>query len=171
MTCSLVSKNPAYGVVTSGGSESLIMALYAYRKFYNKSKPNIVVPNTIHVAVDKGAFYFNIEVRKARLNEAYEVDVKHMASLIDSNTIALYASYANYPHGIIDPIRQVAQLAKKHKIGFHVDGCLGGFVAAFLKEHENTFSLDVEGVTSVSLDHHKFGLSPKGASCIIFKDK
>ena len=63
-----------------------------------------MVPNSIHAAIDKGAFYFNIEVRKARLNDLYEADVKHMASLIDSDTIALYASYGDYPHGIIDPI-------------------------------------------------------------------
>ena len=79
--------------------------------------------------------YFNIEVRKVRLNDKYEADVKHMESLIDSNTIALYASYPNYPHGIIDPIEDIAKLAKKYKVGFHIDGCLGGLVAGFLKEH------------------------------------
>lgn len=78
MTASLISKNKAYGVITSGGSESLIMSMYAYRKYYNKPKPNIVVPQSIHAAVDKGAMYFNIELRKAKLNQNYEVDIKHM---------------------------------------------------------------------------------------------
>jgi sphinganine-1-phosphate aldolase len=94
-----------------------------------------------------------------------------MRSLIDSNTIALYGSYPNYPHGIIDPVNEIAALAKEHKIGFHLDGCLGGFVAGFMKEHEGKFSLDVEGVTSISLDHHKFGLAPKGVSTLVFKSK
>jgi sphinganine-1-phosphate aldolase len=115
--------------------------------------------------------YFNIEVRKARLNERYEVDVAHMSSLIDSNTIALYGSYPNYPHGIIDPIQEIAALAKKHNIAFHIDGCLGGFVAGFLKEHEGKFTLDIEGATSISLDHHKFALAPKGVSTLFFKTK
>lgn len=94
-----------------------------------------------------------------------------MKSLIDHNTIALYASYPNFPHGIIDPIADIAPIAKKHKIGFHVDGCLGGFVAAFLKEHEGKFSLDIDGVTSISLDNHKFGLAPKGVAVLLFKEK
>ena len=72
-------------------------------------------------------------MRKAKLNENYEVDVKHMESLIDSNTIAIYGSYPNFPHGIIDPIEDLAALAVKYKIGFHLDGCLGGLVAGFLK--------------------------------------
>lgn len=94
-----------------------------------------------------------------------------MKSLIDGNTIALYASYPNYPHGIIDPINEIAALANQYGIGCHVDGCLGGFVAGFLKDHEGKFSLDIEGVTSISLDHHKFGLAPKGISNLFFKTK
>lgn len=93
-----------------------------------------------------------------------------MKSLIDSNTIALYASYPNYPHGIIDPVDKIALIAKKHKIGFHIDGCLGGFVAGFLKDHEDKFTLDIDGVTSISLDHHKFALAPKGISSLFFKN-
>ena len=58
-----------------------------------------------------------------------------MEQLIDKNTIALYASYPNYPHGIIDPIEEIAKLAVKYKVSYHVDGCLGGFLTAFLKEH------------------------------------
>lgn len=95
-----------------------------------------VVPVTIHAAVDKGANYFNIEVRKARLKDNFEVDLDHVKSLIDSNTIALYGSYGNYPHGIIDPMAEMAALAKKRKIACHLDACLGGFVAGFLDEHK-----------------------------------
>ena len=91
--------------------------------------------------------------------------------MIDSNTIALYASYPSFPYGIIDPISDIAKLAVKHKIGFHLDGCLGGMLAVFLKEHENKFSADIEGVTSISLDHHKYGLAPKGAATVFFKTR
>ena len=94
-----------------------------------------------------------------------------MESLIDSNTIALYASYPNFPHGIIDPIEDIAKIALKHKVAFHLDGCLGGFVAGFLKEHENKFTLDIDGITSISLDHHKFALAPKGVSTVFFKER
>lgn len=97
--------------------------------------------------------------------------MKHLESLIDSNTIAIYGSYPNYPHGIIDPIKDMAKIALKHKIGFHIDACLGGLVAGFLKEHRDTLSMDTEGVTSISLDHHKYGLAPKGVSTVFMKTR
>ena len=160
-----------FGVITSGGSESLIAALYAYRCYFNRPKPNIVIPVTAHAAIDKGCFYFNIEARKARLTDTFEVDMNHVESLIDSNTIMLLGSAPNYPHGISDPIDKLAKLAKKKGIACHVDGCLGGFVGAFSKEHRGLYSLDRDGVTSVSLDHHKFALAPKGISTIFYKTR
>ena len=80
-------------------------------------------------------------------------------------------SYPNYPHGIIDPVLHMAKLGLKYDIGVHIDGCLGGFVAAFDEEHKKVFSIDTNGITSVSLDHHKFGLAPKGISTVFFKTK
>ena len=79
------------------------------------------------------------------------------------------ASAPNYPHGIIDPIDKIAKMAYRKNIGCHVDGCLGGFVGAFHPEYKNLYSLDREGVTSISIDHHKFGLAPKGISTIFYK--
>lgn len=92
-----------------------------------------------------------------------------MESLIDSNTILILGSAPNFPHGIIDPIDKLAQLAKKKNVGFHIDGCLGGFIGLFDDRYKELYSLDREGVTSVSLDHHKFALAPKGISTIFYK--
>ena len=94
-----------------------------------------------------------------------------MESMIDSNTIAIYGSYPNYPYGTIDPIPELAKLAKKHKIGFHIDACLGGLIVAFLKDHEGKFTVDIDGATSISLDHHKYGLAPKGVSTVFFRKR
>ena len=94
-----------------------------------------------------------------------------MKSLIDSNTILVMGSAPNFPHGIIDPIDQIAKLATKYKVGCHVDGCLGGFVGLFDNELKSLYSLDREGVTSVTIDHHKFGLAPKGISTVFYKTK
>ncbi len=80
-------------------------------------------------------------------------------------------SVPNYPHGIIDPIDKIAKIAKKHKIGCHVDGCLGGFVGVFHPDFKDYYSMDRDGVTSISLDHHKFGLAPKGISTIFYKTR
>lgn len=95
--------------------------------------------------------------------------MSHMESLIDGNTIMILGSAPNYPHGIIDPIEKIAKLAKKKNVGCHIDGCLGGFVGLFHPDFKGLFSLDREGVTSVSLDHHKFGLAPKGVSTVFYK--
>lgn len=83
----------------------------------------------------------------------------------------ILGSAPNYPHGINDPIEELAKIANKHKIGFHIDGCLGGFIGAFSKKHRHLYSLDRQGVTSISLDHHKFGLAPKGIGSIFYKTK
>lgn len=172
MTNSLITSQDRqyFGTITSGGSESLMLALCSYRNFYsNRTKPNIVIPVTAHAAIDKGCFYFNIEARKAKLNPQFEVDLAHMESLIDSNTIMIMGSAPNYPHGIIDPIDKIAKLASKRNVGCHIDACLGGFVGVFHPDFKDLFSLDRQGVTSISLDQHKFGLAPKGVSTIFYK--
>lgn len=130
-----------------------------------------MIPVTAHAAIDKGCFYLNIEARKARLTAEMKVDISHMKSLIDRNTIMIIGSAPNYPHGIIDPIEELAKLAKSKNVGFHVDGCLGGFIGAFHPKFKELYSLDREGVTSVSIDHHKFGLAPKGVSSVFYKTK
>lgn len=94
-----------------------------------------------------------------------------MESLIDSNTIMIMGSVPNYPHGVIDPIDKIAALAKRKDVGCHIDGCLGGFVGLFHQEFKDLYSLDRDGVTSVSVDHHKFGLAPKGISTIFYKTR
>ena len=94
-----------------------------------------------------------------------------MKSLIDKNTILIIGSAPNFPHGIIDPIDELAKIAKKNKVGFHIDGCLGGLIGVFDDKLRSLYSLDRDGVTSISLDHHKFGLAPKGVSTLFFKFK
>ena len=126
------------GVVTSGGSESLITALYSYREHARETRgvtrPNVVLPTTAHVALDKGAHWMGIEVRHAPLTDGYVADVAAMADLIDDQTIALVGSAANYAHGLIDPIEEIAALAQSRGIGMHVDGCLGGWLLPWVEK-------------------------------------
>jgi sphinganine-1-phosphate aldolase len=112
-------------------------------------------------------------MRKAKLAPDMRVDLKHLESLIDSNTVMIVGSAPNFPHGIIDDIVELGKIAKKHKVGFHVDACLGGFILAFAEELKMgvPFNFKVDGVTSMSIDHHKYGLAPKGVSCLLFKTK
>lgn len=165
----------ACGVITSGGSESLITALYTYREQAASSRavtrPNVVIPVTAHVALDKGAHWLGIEVRHAPLQPDYRADPAAMAALIDENTIALVGSAANYPHGLIDPIEELGELARSHGIGLHVDGCLGGFLLPWIEQlgHDvPQWDFRVRGVTSISADTHKYGYALKGTSTLLY---
>ena len=166
------------GVLTSGGSESLITALYSYREEAREARgvtrPNVVIPVTAHVALDKGAHWMNIELRKAPLGPDWKVDVEAVAGLIDDQTIALVGSAGNYGHGLIDDIPALAALALEHGIGLHVDGCLGGFILPWgekLGYDIPPWDLRVPGVTSISADTHKYGYGLKGTSVLVYRTK
>jgi sphinganine-1-phosphate aldolase len=164
----------ACGSITSGGTESIILAIKGYRDRYKKRRPNIVVPSTAHAAFSKAGEYLCVEVRKARCvpDLSYEVDLGDMESLIDRNTIALVGSAPGYPHGSMDPIPAIARMAKRRGIGCHVDACLGSFLLPFLKDElPYSFDFDVEGVTSISCDTHKYAYAPKGSSVLMWRSR
>ncbi len=166
------------GVVTSGGSESLITALYTYREQAvadrGITRPNVVIPVTAHVALDKGAHWLGIEMRHAPLTADHVVDVEAMAALIDENTIAIVGSAGNYAHGLIDPIPELGLLALERGIGLHVDGCLGGFLLPWIEAvgvDVPLWDFRVPGVTSISADTHKYGYALKGTSTLLYRTK
>ena len=166
------------GVVTSGGSESLITALYSYREQARATRkvtrPNLVMPVTAHVALEKGAHWLDVEMRHAPLTDAYVADVGAMADLIDDQTVALVASAGNYAHGLIDPIAEIGELAQSHGIGLHVDGCLGGWLLPWVERlgyDVPLWDFRVPGVTSMSADTHKYGYGLKGSSVLLYRDK
>ena len=166
------------GVVTGGGSESLITALYSYREEAREmravTRPNVVMPVTGHVALDKGAHWLDIEMRHAPVTDGYVADVAAMAGLIDDQTIALVGSAANYAHGLIDPIEEIGELAESHDIGLHVDGCLGGWLLPWVERlgyDVPLWDFRVPGVTSISADTHKYGYALKGSSVLLYRDK
>ena len=167
----------ACGVVTSGGSESLITALYTYREVARErgvTKPNVVMPVTAHVALGKGAYWMGIEVRHAPLTDSFTADVTAMADLVDDQTIALVGSAGDYAHGLIDPIEDIAALALERGIGMHVDGCLGGLLWPWAEElgyPVPPWDFRVPGVTSISVDTHKYGYALKGSSVLLYRDK
>ena len=181
MTARMLHGDPDKGVcgtLTSGGSESLITALYAYREQARAergvTRPNVVMPVTAHVALDKGAHWMNIEVRHAPLTADFRADVAAMRELADENTICLVGSAGNYPHGLIDPIEEIAALAVDLGIGMHVDGCLGGFLLPWIEQNGRPVPLwdfRVPGVTSISADTHKFAYALKGTSTLIYRSR
>ncbi len=165
----------ACGVVTSGGTESCLLAVKTYRdlgKAKGIRKPEMILPETAHVAWDKGAEYFGVKIRRAPLAPDYGVDTDAVRKLINRNTVMILGSAPEYPHGIIDPIKELGEIAQAHHIPLHVDACVGGYILPFIEANGTELPLwdfRVPGVTSVSADIHKYGFAAKGASCILYK--
>ncbi len=170
------SEHGICGSVSSGGSESILLAMKTYRDWArakrNITAPEIVLPTSAHAAFHKAAQYFNLQVKLVPLDAEYRADLDAVADAITPNTIALVGSAINFPYGTIDPIDAMGELAQKYDIGLHVDGCLGGFFlpwAEKLGEPVPPFDFRVPGVTSMSCDTHKYGYAPKGTSVVLYR--
>jgi glutamate/tyrosine decarboxylase-like PLP-dependent enzyme len=178
MTASMLGGDAStVGVITSGGSESLMNPMLVYRErgrdLKGITEPEIIIPNSAHVAIDKACHYFGITLLRAPLRDDYLVDVDWVRQHITPNTVALVGSAGSYPYGLVDPITELGQLALQHDIGLHVDGCLGGFVLPWIARlgHDvPPFDFRVPGVTSMSADTHKFGFALKGTSVLLYRD-
>ncbi len=170
------SEHGICGSVTSGGSESILLAMKTYRDWARDRRgitaPELVLPTSAHAAFHKAAQYFNIQPRLVPLDADYRADVAAAAAAINGNTIAVVGSAINFPYGTIDPIDQLATLAKERGVGLHVDGCLGGFFlpwAEKLGQKVPPFDFRNSGVTSMSCDTHKYGYAPKGTSVVLYR--
>lgn len=168
----------ACGTMTSCGTESCLLAVKTYRDLARVRKPwirrpEMVIPETAHVAWLKGAEYFGVRPVLAPLDTAYRVDVKAVRKLVNRRTVMLLGSAPEYPHGMIDPITALGEIAAEKRIPLHVDACLGGYLLPFMERLGREippWDFRVPGVTSISADIHKYGFSAKGASAIIYRD-
>jgi glutamate/tyrosine decarboxylase-like PLP-dependent enzyme len=166
------------GMVTSGGSGSILHAVLAYREAAAArgiTQPNFVKPETGHPAFDTACHLLGIELRRAPIDpKTATADVDAVAKLIDANTIAIMGSACCYGYGTVDPIGALSDLALERGVGLHVDGCLGGWILPFGQElgyDIPLFDFRVPGVTSISADTHKYGYGFKGSSVLAFRDK
>ncbi|MBW1892630.1 MAG: aspartate aminotransferase family protein [Deltaproteobacteria bacterium] len=168
------------GNFTSGGTESILMAVKTARDYFRVHRPEIVMPEmilptTAHAAFHKASVYFDVSVVPVSVNsETYKADVEAVKRAITENTILLVGSAPSYAHGVIDPIYEMGQIALEHDILFHTDACVGGLMLPYLKqlgEPVPDFGFDIPGVTSVSVDLHKYGYTPKNASLILYRNK
>ncbi|MBT8491566.1 MAG: aspartate aminotransferase family protein [Deltaproteobacteria bacterium] len=168
----------AVGTVTSGGTESVMLSVKAARDHARKTRPELVnpkilVPETAHASFHKAGHYLGIEVEIVDIDPvSMTASVADMAARIDERTILLVASAPSYAHGVIDPIAEIGALAEQHDLLFHVDACIGGWVLPFERElgvDLPDFDFEVDGVTSMSVDLHKYGFTPKGCSLILHR--
>ena len=166
------------GFMTSGGTESILMAVKSARDRLRVergiSDPNMIMPTSAHAAFAKAGAYFGVEVRRVGVLADWRADVSAMRKIVDKNTVLVAGSTPQYPQGVIDDISSIAKIAIDAEINCHVDACMGGVTLAYLErlgEKIEPWNLQVPGVSSISVDLHKFGYTSKGASVIIYATK
>jgi len=166
------------GSLTSGGTESILMALKAYRDSNPHIRyPEVITATTVHPAFDKGGQYFGIKIIHVPVDsKTFKLDLNALKNAINKNTIAIVGSAPGYPHGIIDDIPALSKIAVRYNIGLHVDCCLGGYFLPFLLKSSRAKEFGIEpfdfrlpGVTTISADLHKYGMAPKGTSVVLFR--
>lgn len=178
MMASHLGAENAVGSFTSGGTESILLALKSARDHARRTRPavirpEVVLPNTAHAAFHKAAHYLGLEVRVTPVDAGFRADVDAMRAAITDQTILLVGSAFSYAHGVVDPIPAIAGLAREKGLLCHVDGCIGGFVLPYFRRLGAKivdFDLSVPGVTSISCDLHKYGFAAKGASVVLYND-
>jgi len=171
------SNEKACGSLTTGGTDSIFQSVYVHREWgvdKGITQPEIVLPVSAHPAFFKAAHYLNIKAITAKLDDNFQADVADIESKITANTVMIMGSAGNYGHGIIDPIEKLSDIAVKHKVGLHVDGCLGGFILSWAEPLGiacPVFDFRLPGVTAISADTHKYGYSLKGTSTVLFSNE
>lgn len=170
----------ASGSFTSGGTESIFQAVKSARGLKRQQMPSfggrlkIVVPRTAHPAFDKAAHYLDMDVERIGIQDNFHVDLVAMAAAVDESTALIVGSAPGYPYGVYDPIEELSNFAVQRGVPLHVDACVGGFLAPFMKlngEPVPDFDFTLPGVTSLSADIHKYGFAAKGASLILYRDE
>jgi len=168
----------AAGAMTSGGTDSILMAVKAARDYARKERGltgqlNIVLPRSAHPAFDKACAVMEIEVRRTPL-KAFLADPDAIEAAVDDATMMIVGSAPCFPYGLIDPIEALGALAERRGLWLHVDACVGGYIAPFVRMNGGDvppFDFEVAGVSSMSADLHKYGYCAKGASTVFFRSE
>ena len=168
------------GNFTSGGTESIILAVKACRDYFRANRPEIkepemILPTTGHAAFHKAAHYLDVNVVSVPVNsEDFRADTSLMKQAVTPNTMMIVGSAPSYAHCVVDPIRALGELALEKDLWLHVDACVGGFMLPYFKrlgEPVPDFDFSVPGVSSLSMDLHKYAYTPKGASIVLYRSK
>lgn len=161
------------GTITSGGTESVLLAVQTARDARpDVERPVMVLPSTAHAAFHKAAHYFGVEARLVEVGGDFRADAEAMRAAVDDRTVLLVASAPSYAHGVVDPVEEIAAVAVEHGLRCHVDACIGGWVLPYAQRSGRVvpaWTFEVEGVTSISVDLHKYAYAPKGASLLLHR--
>jgi len=165
------------GVCTSGGTESIMNAVKTFRDWGTENgitESEIVAPMTVHAAFDKACHLMGLTLHKIPCDMTTgTVNMRDFRAAVNGNTVAVVGSAPCYPYGVVDPIEEMAALAKSKGFHMHVDCCLGSYLLPTLKRLGRdvpNFGFDVDGVSTISIDNHKYGYSCKGSSVLMFRN-
>ena len=166
------------GTVTYGGTESIMLAVKAarwrYRRLRGSTAGRVLVPVTGHPSIRKAAEYLGLGLEYLRVDpESKKLDLEDLKEKIDDRTVLVVVSAPNFPYGTVDPVREAAEVAAEKGVPVHVDACVGGYILPYMERlglKVPLFDFRVEGVYSISMDLHKYGYSPKGASVVLFRE-
>ncbi|HEX6275862.1 MAG TPA: aminotransferase class V-fold PLP-dependent enzyme [Polyangiaceae bacterium] len=163
------------GTVTSGGTESILLAMKAYRdraRAEGNRRPEIVAPASAHAAFDKAAELLRMTIVRVPVASDFRADVRAVRRAVTRRTAVIVGSAPGFPHGVVDPIAELSALALERKVGLHVDACLGGFVLPWARKlgyPVPDFDFSLSGVSSMSADTHKYGYAAKGTSVVLYR--
>lgn len=166
------------GTFTSGGTESILLAVKTARDHGRAERgvtqPRMVLPSTAHAAFHKAAAYLGVEPVVVPVDRrTFRADAAAMAAALDDRTVLAVASAPSYAHGVVDPVEEIAAAAAARGVLCHVDACIGGWLLPYLRRAGRRvppFEMSVPGVTSLSVDFHKYGYADKGASAVLYRD-
>jgi sphinganine-1-phosphate aldolase len=165
------------GTFTTGGTESIILAMKAARDTFlekHTAIPEVILPVTAHPSFSKAIEYLRLKEIRVPVDQNYLADVAAMEGHINENTAMIVGSAPSFPYGTIDPIKELSDLALQHNLWLHVDACVGGMILPFLKRNGRNipdYDFKLPGVISMSVDLHKYGFTPKGSSVVMYKNE
>lgn len=166
------------GTITTGGSESLFLAMKAARERARVQKahisePEILLTHTTYPVFNKAAHALGLNVKQVPGSVNYRADMEALERSITDNTIMMVGGAPPFPYGLVDPLPEMSDLASRHDIWLHADACIGGFVLPFAESLDRpvpTFDFRLPAVQSMSIDFHKYGYAMRGCSAIVLRD-
>jgi tyrosine decarboxylase / aspartate 1-decarboxylase len=170
MLAELLNGKDAAGFLVSGGTEANLLGMLAARNMAGVEAPEVVLPESAHFSFEKICSLLKIKPVYAGLDHMYRVDIQAIEKLFNKNTIAIVGSVGTSELGVIDPIVELAEIAKRRDVWLHVDAAFGGLVVPFLKRSDLKFDFQLQAVKSITVDPHKMGLAPVPAGGILFRN-
>ncbi|KAI9596108.1 pyridoxal phosphate-dependent transferase [Syncephalis fuscata] len=177
----------AIGTAVAGSSEGVMLAGLALKWIWRKkqqaknkdtSKPNIIFGYNAQVVMEKFARYFDVEPRRVPVSEEsnYCLDAEKAVSMVDENTIGIFAILGSTYTGHYEPIEKLCKLLDELEertgldVHVHVDAASGGFVAPFATP-DLRWSFELPRVVSINASGHKFGLVYPGIGWVVWRNQ